>query len=63
MKKVSKEVFDKFYEDNRESFSEVPKWKAKESSVVWYWGGSRKACMWIENSGIIDFYIDSVEVL
>lgn len=62
MKQVTKQVFDKFFENNREAFTDVPKWNSKESSVTWKWQGTKKpSCMWVEKDGIMNFYVSDLE--
>lgn len=62
MRKVSKEAFQKFYEDNVTStLNRTPKWDNRECSVTWYFRGTRqKACKFVETSkGSVVHYISN----
>jgi hypothetical protein len=59
MKRVSKEQFDKWYEDNvTAALDRTPKWNGQEQSITWKLLDKKgKACMIVLNDPV-EYYVN-----
>jgi len=58
MKRVSKQVFDKFYEDNVTStLNRTPRWNGMEQSITWKWKAGGNACMIVLVGDLAEYYL------
>ena len=59
MKRVTKDQFDKWYENNvTSSLDRTPAWNGKEQSITWKWLNKKgKACMIVLNDPT-EFYVN-----